>query len=1044
VPVKKTAGKKTESLRASPERKPRGGKKGVKPQAPGNPSRGSAAKDATVDETRENNGRFPIVGIGASAGGLEAFEAFFKAMPPDSGMAFVLVAHLDPDHASLLPELVQKRTAMSVYQAQDGINVQQNSVYVIPPNKELGILNGVLQLMDLSRPRGSNLPIDVFLRSLALDQGADAVCVILSGTGTDGTLGLKAVKGEAGMTMVQDEESAKYDGMPRSAIATGLVDYVMPPEQMPAQLIKYIKHASLAATPLVIPATGQVPDALQKIFIVLRSRTDHDFSLYKKNTICRRIERRMNVHQIDNISDYVRYLQESKREAGVLFKELLIGVTSFFRDPDAYEALTKKALIKLLSNKPQEGTVRVWVPGCSSGEEAYSIGIILHECMLELKRHLSVQIFGTDIDEDAINAARAGLYPASIVADVTPERLARYFAKEDDGQYRIKKSIREMLVFATQNIIKDPPFTKLDLLSCRNLLIYLGPELQRKLMPLFHYSLRSDGVLFLGTSETIGQSTDLFALTDKKWKVFGRKPSKSAHHTMLDFPAEAPVSEGSEIDIPATVKNAEEISALQLVETILQQIATPPCAIVDDVFDVIYIHGRTGMFLEPAEGRVSVNIVEMARPGLKMELASALRKVSRDKREVVCRGLKVPQNGNLVVVDLTVKPILEQLPLRGLMMVMFEQVEGPRSSVTGKGGKRKKTSAAEPGKKNAEELAQELLYTRESLQTTIEELETSNEELKSTNEELQSTNEELQSTNEELETSKEELQSLNEESITVNAELQSRIDELSNASDDMKNLFDSTDIATIFLDTELRVRRFTPKATEIIPLAGTDVDRPVTHFASNLVETDLAGYAQEVLDDLAVREIKVSDVTGRRYTLRIRPYRTAQNVIDGIVITFEDITELERRVDEESAINVELQTQMDERRQVEEELQKERSFSTEIIQTVEALVVVLDTKGRVVRFNLSCERVTGYSAEEVIGKPFWDLFLIPEETASVKSVFAKLREGDFPTRHENHWVTKSGERRRIRWSNSAIVDDGGKVEHIIGIGMDMTEDPVGH
>jgi two-component system, chemotaxis family, CheB/CheR fusion protein len=413
----------------------------------------------------------------------------------------VLVVHLDPTHISLMPELLQKRTKMPVCQVKDGTQILPNHVYVIPPNKDLTILHGRLHLMELSQPRGVNLPIDTFFRSLAQDQEGNAVCIILSGTGTDGTLGVKAIKGALGMVMVQDEKSARYEGMPRSAIATGLVDYVLEPKLMPQQLIKYTQHATQKDAPRIPTVDGPVPSALQKIFVVLRARTNHDFSLYKKNTICRRIERRMNVHQIDDITDYVRFLQESDREAGILFKELLIGVTNFFRDPKAFEILQTQILPKLLSDKPDDYAVRVWVPGCGSGEEAYSVAILLHETMEQLGRHYHIQIFGTDIDEDAIAVARSGNYPESIMADVSAVRMKRYFVKEDNGQYRVKKQIREMLVFAPQNVIKDPPFTKLDLLCCRNLLIYLGPELQKKLLPIFHYSLKLGGILFLGSSE---------------------------------------------------------------------------------------------------------------------------------------------------------------------------------------------------------------------------------------------------------------------------------------------------------------------------------------------------------------------------------------------------------------------------------------------------------------------------------------------------------------------------------------------------------------
>ncbi len=847
---------------------------------------GDAAKEGETRTVKKGsrNGeaeeRFPIVGMGASAGGLEAFEAFFQAMPRESGMAFILVSHLDPTHASILPELIRKKTRMKVVQIEDGQKVRPNTVYVIPPNRELAILNGVLHLMELSMPRGMNLPIDSFFRSLAQDQGSRAICVVLSGTGTDGTLGLKEIKGEIGMAMVQDEDSAKYDGMPRSAIATGLVDYVLPVGKMPAQLIKYTRHAGTAMKTRLGTDDVTFQAALQKIFILLRAHTRHDFSLYKQNTICRRIERRMHVHQIDDINHYVLHLQKSESEIHVLFKDLLIGVTSFFRDPEAFENLKTLFLGPFLSDKPEAYTVRCWVAGCSTGEEAYSIAILLQESMEALNRHFDVQIFGTDIDGDAINTARTGLYPLSISGDVNPERLKRFFIRED-GCFRVKKSIREMLVFAPQNLIKDPPFTKLDLLSCRNLLIYLGPELQKKLLPMFHYSLKQDGLLFLGSSESIGQAAAIFGLKDKKWKIFRRSAGAGAVHPMLEFPVpprEEPLSGEKRPDAPG---KAEDIDSLQLVETILQQSDAPPCAVVDEKHDIVYIHGRTGRYLEPPSGKVSVNILEMARPGLKASLAAAVRRASVHKQEVVDKGVNVEAGGDSVVVDLTVKPFLEYGSMRGLMLVVFREparVMKPEAI-----GKEKKNKAVS-------RLEQELQYTRENLQTTIEELETSNEELKSTNEELQSTNEELQSTNEELETSKEELQSLNEESATVNAELQSRIDELSKANDDMKNLLDSTQIATIFLDIDLCVRRFTPKTTELIPLAVTDIGRSISHFATEIKEVKLAAHAEQVLDNLRPREVEVEITDGRFFRMRMLPYRTVHNVIDGVVVTFEDVT----------------------------------------------------------------------------------------------------------------------------------------------------------
>ena len=835
---------------------------------------------------------FPVVALGASAGGLDAFSTFFEHMPPDAGMAFVVVAHLDRTHVSVLPDLLQKHTRMLVRQARNGVPLRPNTVYVIPPNKEMTLFDGILRLEDAPDHARVNLPIDTLFRSLAADRGPAAVAVVLSGTGSDGTLGLKAIKEEFGMVMVQDEESAQYDGMPRSAAATGLADYVVSPDKMPELLIDYVRRASLRVGLAAIPSEGPPPTALQKIYVLLRARTDHDFSLYKRNTICRRIERRMNVHRIETMDDYARFLRESGREVGILFKELLIGVTNFFREPDAFKTLRDDILIKILEKKPEDYTVRIWVPGCSTGEEAYSLAILVREAMETLRRRFGVQIFGTDIDEQAIEAARIGLFPETIVADVEPERLARHFVKEEDGRYRIAKSIRETLVFAPQNVIKDPPFTKLDLLSCRNLLIYLSPELQQRLLQVFHYSLREDGVLFLGSSESVGQATDLFTAVDKKWRIFRRRPADIAAVSALDLRplpgslerARAPDTE------PRDTGKTEELSALQLVETILRQTDAPPCVIIDEGCNIVYIHGRTGRFLEPAEGKAGVNILEMARPGFKTELSAAVRKAALHQEEVTHRGLRVAFDGGHLFLNLTVKPIQEQPALQGLMMVVFEETtDRTEPSVEAP------PAPSEPeNEKTADELRRELRFVKEDLQTTIEELQTSNEELKSSNEELQSTNEELQSTNEELETAKEELQSLNEEASTVNAELQSRVDELSKAHDDMKNLLDSTDVATLFLDSDFRVRRFTPRLKEFVPLSGTDVGRPISHFASTLVDVDLSQRATDILDDLVPRESEVVTADGRVWIMKIRPYRTTNNVIDGVVVTFSDISNKKR------------------------------------------------------------------------------------------------------------------------------------------------------
>ena len=573
---------------------------------------------------------FPIVGIGASAGGLAAFEAFFSGMPAetDPGMAFVLVQHLAPDHKSILSDLVKRYTRMQVFEVEDGMAVRPNCAYIIPPNRDMAFLDGTLQLLEPAAPRGHRLPIDFFFRSLAQDQHERAICIVLSGTGSDGTQGVRAVKGEGGMVMAQNPESTEYDGMPRSAIATGLVDYVLPPAEMPAQLIAYVAHAFGKAPRPVSPPAPKAEDAMKKIFILLRAQTGHDFSQYKQNTIDRRVERRMAVHQIERLDEYVRYLQQTPAEVEALFRDLLIGVTSFFRDPEAFAALKEQVIPRLFAGKDAGAAIRVWVPGCSTGEEAYSIAILLQEQMELLKQSFKVQVFATDIDRQAIEQARTGVYPASIAADISPERLARFFAQEPDGTaYRVHKSIRDMLVFSEQDVIKDPPFSKLDLISCRNLLIYMGGDLQKKLIPLFHYALNPGGMLFLGTSETVGEFVDLFATLDRKSKLYQRKEDGSGAHRPAMGKYLPPLTEGETDSRPSAKAPGEsKLRLRELTERALLQQYAPVGALINQRGDILYLHGRTGMYLEPAPGEAGMNILKMAREGLRRELTTALHK----------------------------------------------------------------------------------------------------------------------------------------------------------------------------------------------------------------------------------------------------------------------------------------------------------------------------------------------------------------------------------------------------------------------------------
>jgi two-component system, chemotaxis family, CheB/CheR fusion protein len=831
---------------------------------------------------------FPVVGMGASAGGLEAFEQFFNNMPPDSGMAFVIVQHLDPTHKSILADLIKSYTRMEVTEVRDGMKVEPNTIYVIPPNADMAILHGHLHLMEPSAPRGLRQPIDYFFRTLSEDRKEKAICIVLSGTGTEGALGLREIKGQGGMVMVQDPTSAKYDGMPRSAIATGLSDYILAPGKMPEQLVAYVRHP-FTKEPGKAPETE--PDAansLQKILILVRSRTGHDFSLYKQSTIIRRIERRIAIHEIATMPDYVRYLNKFPEESDILFKELLIGVTNFFRDPEAFEALKNKVFPALLEHKGTENTiVRAWVPGCSTGEEAYSIAMLLREYSDQTKQEIKIQIFATDIDAGAIETARSGVYPHGIAVDVTPERLRKFFTQQN-GSYYVKKTIRDMVVFALQNVITDPPFSRLDLISCRNLLIYMGSELQKRVLPIFHYSLSRGGFLLLGTSESVGEFSDLFTPVDRKWKLFCRRDANAVGGIAVEIPALVRAAMLPTAAAPHVLRQRLQQTNQELAERTLLETYAASGILINEKADILYFHGNTGKFLHPTVGDAHFNVLAMASEGLKLELANAIRKAVTTKEPVRHDRVRVTVDGQDTFINVVVKPIWEPPSKRGLFMVMFEEI---RSEETAQAAQ--VISRFEPGRADVKvkELEHELASTKEYLQTTIEELETSNEELKSTNEELQSANEELQSTNEELETSKEEQQSVNEELVTVNSELQQKIDALSKANDDMNNLLAATQIGTVFLDTNLNIQQFTPPVKSIINFIDSDVGRPVRHIVHNLEYEGLVKDIKDVLQTLTPKHVEVRTTEGNWYSMRVIPYRTVQNVIEGVVVTFVDITD---------------------------------------------------------------------------------------------------------------------------------------------------------
>ncbi|MGH7296748.1 MAG: chemotaxis protein CheB, partial [Polyangiaceae bacterium] len=715
--------------------------------APKKSKRPAVAPPPPVEERASSSPKgpaaFPIVGIGASAGGLEALELFFRHVPPNSGVAYVVIQHLDPTHKGAMVELLQRTTKMTVVEVKDRQKVAPGCVYVIPPNKEMSILHGVLHLMPQPAPRGLNLPIDSFFRSLAVDQGDRSIGVVLSGMGSDGTAGLAAIKEKAGTTFVQSVKTAKFSGMPGSAIEGGHADVVADAAELPARILAYLRHAPYLGKPEA-PLEEKQLSALEKIFILLRSHTGSDFTLYKRSTLYRRIERRMGLHQIETIASYVRLLRENPREIDLLNKELLIGVTSFFRDGAVWEHLRDDALPLLLGARAPQAVVRAWVPGCSTGEEAYSLAIILSEAIAEAgDRNLRFQIFATDVDRDAVERARQGVYSPSIEADVSPERLRRYFVTDERG-YRVRKEIREAVVFAPQNLILEPPFTKLDVLSCRNVLIYLSAELQKKLIPLFHYALNTGGVLLLGSAETVGAYSGLFASIDGKTRLYRRLES-ALGAPQVDFPptfvgvtAAAASNESPE---PAEGTRGPVTSLVTVADRLILQRYAPSAILTTEKGDILYISGRTGKYLEPAAGKANLNVFAMAREGLRYELSAAFSAAMREDGPITVRAVKVLTDGLAQSVDLTVQRLVEPKELGGTVLVVIADVPTPLSPKVAAKGRR----AATDGR--LAELERELQHSREELQTTREEMQTSQEELKSTNEELQSTNEELQSTN---------------------------------------------------------------------------------------------------------------------------------------------------------------------------------------------------------------------------------------------------------------------------------------------------------
>lgn len=902
-------------------------------------------KEAGLGHVQKESHDFLVVGVGASAGGLEAYTGFLNGVPVDSGMAFVFIQHLDPSQPSRLTELLGRVSSIPVLEVKENTRVEPNHVYVIPPGSDMIIRDRTLWLQP--QPVRPNLAhgIDTFFHSLAKDAEQQAVAIILSGTASDGTDGARAVKAKHGLVVVQDPKSAKYDGMPRAAIDAGVADYVLKPEVMADQLIEYQRKSSLQREE-TRQTTDKDDSRLRNILSLVRARTGRDFSGYKVSSITRRIERRMTVNRIETREEYLRFLRERPSEVEDLMKDFLINVTAFFRDREAFVVL-KKEIGKILSAKPEGSSVRAWIPGCATGEEAYSLAMLLVESAEESKRRYDLQVFGTDLDTDTITFARTGLYPETIAPDVGEERLARFFTRSG-AFYQVKKNIREKLIFATHDLVSDPPYSRMDIVSVRNLLIYFDTDLQKKIIPRLHYSLNEGGLLFLGTAETIGETPNLFTTVDSKWRIY-RPVHKGAPHAI--FAGELALGENpdaSALPLPVAKPPAGPMFAMVLLE------ALPPSIIVNGDYKIIYTHGNTGKYLHLPEGNPSSDLLGMVDTDLRLALTTALHEASQQQKEICREGLRVQHNGETQSVKLKVRPLSK---LAGSMIVTFEDLHQLR---------RRKVKGDTLTEAQRLEMEQELQTTRETLRGTIEELETANEELRSANEEYMSTNEELRSANEELETSREELRSVNEELTTVNTEREKKIGELTEVSDDMRNLLNSTAIATIFLDEKLCIRRFTPAATTLFSFINTDVGRPVEDISSRFKEDRLSVAARRVLETLIPIEQDVQTEDGRWYSMRIHPYRTSDNSIEGVVASFIDTNQVKAAL----------------------------SYAQGIVDTVREPLLVLNEKLKVISASRAFYQTFGVTPENTEGQFIYDLGNRQWDIPQLRELFKNILQED--------------------------------------------------
>ena len=908
--------------------------------------------------TKNNNKPKLIIGMGASAGGLDAFKDFFSKMTKPTGMAFVLLPHLDPNHQSLMAPLLASKINIPVLEAEDHMLVEADHVYILPPSKEVTINDLHLQLNDIPQPHHQWNAIEHFLTSLAKDQGERSVAIILSGTGCHGTLGLRDIKIAGGMIITQDPSSSQHHQMPQNAIDTGLVDIIATCEDMPAILTEYAAHPYLEKTTNTI--TEDILKSMYRILAYLRTRIKYDFSGYRKNMLLRRIQRRMCVSQSNTLEAYYDFLKAHPEEAIALNKDLLIGVTAFFRDKDAFQVLVKQVIPELIANSTEENPVRIWVPACATGEEVYTITILVFEAFEQAKKPITAQIFASDIDEHSLKIARAGIYPKSIVSDVSADRLARFFELTAKDQYQVNKALRETVIFATQNLISDTPFSRIDLISCRNLFIYLQPELQTNVLNTFHFALKPNGVLMLGPSESLGNNKNQFETLSKKWRIF--KSIKAINKLSFNFPIERNTQQNFPMQANYKTMNYQTTAPARFAELVNRDLLeeyAPAAVLINRAYEILHFQGPTVNFLEFPKGTPTHDIITLLREGLRARIRTAVDYVLKENQPIVDHDAKVKRDGHYVPCSLTVRPLFDPKFPSDLLLITFEEKQ---NSAGDKATPTTTLNLAVNDSSIIEQLEYELNATREDLHSTVEELESSNEELKASNEEVMSMNEELQSANEELETSKEELQSMNEELNTVNSELQFKVEELEKSHDDTQNLLSSTDIATIFLDKNLQIKLFNPAIGKLLNLRESDIGRSISDFSAKVANNDLLKDARQVLDKLTPVETDVWSLdeshNSRCYLRRIVPYRTVDDHINGIVITFVEITErhyqkqhLEQCVQERT-----------------KELTDREARLSSIMRYASEAIVVMDGKGNITDFNHAAENIFGYKYDEILGE----------------------------------------------------------------------------